>query len=226
MVGITLSAEQIRKAPPEVRRWLEQELLISFGLQPPSAEAGSIQLTSLSVEDAAKVLSLIQGIIPAVNVFFELGREGASVGMPGIEAFRLVDILRHTRLQSVDQVVNCLDTINQALSRVRGEGVASFYELDDQGFCVITAETQRSILRIWHQLVVERELERPASPIGQLGEPSAGPVFRQPGERTPASPADVYFDPPLRRSVSTQELAGNAATRVDGGTNPPGALFR
>ena len=28
MVGITLSAEQIRSAPPEVRRWLEKEVLV------------------------------------------------------------------------------------------------------------------------------------------------------------------------------------------------------
>jgi hypothetical protein len=27
MVGVTLSPEQMRNAPPEVRRWLEQEIL-------------------------------------------------------------------------------------------------------------------------------------------------------------------------------------------------------
>lgn len=59
MVGITLSAEQIRSAPPEVRRWLEKEVLVSFGLQAPAAEASSARLIDLSVEDATLVLSLI-----------------------------------------------------------------------------------------------------------------------------------------------------------------------
>jgi hypothetical protein len=42
MVGITLSPEQIRAAPPEVRRWLEHELAVSLGLNPP-ARVGSGQ---------------------------------------------------------------------------------------------------------------------------------------------------------------------------------------
>ena len=38
MVGITLSAEQIRLAPPEIRHWLEQQiaaLLSPLPVQPP-----------------------------------------------------------------------------------------------------------------------------------------------------------------------------------------------
>ena len=34
MVGITLTPEQVRTAPPDVRRWLEQELAKTFGLRP------------------------------------------------------------------------------------------------------------------------------------------------------------------------------------------------
>lgn len=62
MVGITLSPEQIRSAPPEVRRWLEHELAVSFGLhgrevdaEPASAE----HLMVFSPEEAAAVLPLI-----------------------------------------------------------------------------------------------------------------------------------------------------------------------
>ena len=70
MVGVTLSPEQIRNAPPEVRRWLEQELLASLGLQQPETEAGAPQLAPCSEEEAAAILSLIQGMLPVVNVFF------------------------------------------------------------------------------------------------------------------------------------------------------------
>jgi hypothetical protein len=57
MVGFTLSPEQIRTAPPEVRRWREQELLATFGLQSPTAELDSPQLAAISVDGATTVLS-------------------------------------------------------------------------------------------------------------------------------------------------------------------------
>ena len=104
MVGITLLPEQIRTAPSEVRKWLEHELLVSLGVQPPAAQSAAPHLVACGVEEAAQVLSLIQGMIPVVNVFFELGRDGASVGIAGLEAFRLVDILRHTRLQNLSLI--------------------------------------------------------------------------------------------------------------------------
>lgn len=96
MVGITLSPEQIRAAPPEVRRWLEHELAVSLGLNPPAlpiTQPSSPHLAACAPQEAAQVLSLIQGMLPVVNVFFELGREGAAPG-EGIEAFRLADITR------------------------------------------------------------------------------------------------------------------------------------
>jgi hypothetical protein len=162
MVGITLSAEQIRAAPPEVRRWLEREMLTSFGVEPSDVEAKSNQLTGLTVEEATRVLSLIQGLIPVTNVFFELGREGTSVGVEGIEAFRLADILRMTRLQNLSQVVRCLDVINQAAAHVRGDNDVLVCGVGDQGLCFIAAQTQHSILQVWRQLVADRNLEQPA----------------------------------------------------------------
>jgi len=41
MVGITLSAEQIRGAPPEVRRWLQQEIASSLNMQPERDGTGA-----------------------------------------------------------------------------------------------------------------------------------------------------------------------------------------
>jgi len=33
MIGIALTSEQIRAAPPEVRRWVEREVMAAFGQQ-------------------------------------------------------------------------------------------------------------------------------------------------------------------------------------------------
>ena len=40
MAGITLSVDEIKAAPPEVRRWLEMEVLRALGAQPAPAAAG------------------------------------------------------------------------------------------------------------------------------------------------------------------------------------------
>ncbi len=164
MVGITLSPEQIRAAPPEVRRWLEHELAVSLGLNPPALPITqpSPHLAACTPEEAAQVLSLIQGMLPVVNVFFELGREGATPG-EGIEAFRLADIMRHTRLEAPDQVLVCLEVLDQAVRRVRNDPSAAFHAVDERGYCLVAAQTQRSIRAIWQQVVAQRELVRPAT---------------------------------------------------------------
>ena len=118
MTGITLSSEQVRRAPPEVRRWIEHELAASLGLQvqPTDSEPQGPQLVGCSHEELVGVLSGIQGVFPAVNVFFELGRKGASFVQDQLEAYRISDIQHHTRLQSPEQVISCLNLIDEALN--------------------------------------------------------------------------------------------------------------
>jgi hypothetical protein len=197
MVGVTLSPEQMQNAPPEVRRWLEQELLTAFGLRPPAAGAETPQFAACSAEESAAVLSLIQGMLPVVNVFFELGREGIRVEGEDLTAFRVTDILKHTRLQTVEQVIACLDTISAAVRRVRRDSSPTFYGLDSGGHCFISAQTQRSILQVWQQVIAARNLHAstvdgsgsypaesamtplPAEPSGVAG-PSR-PIWSAPG---------------------------------------------
>ena len=40
MIGITLSSEQVRTAPPEVRIWIEHQVAISLGLQVRATDYG------------------------------------------------------------------------------------------------------------------------------------------------------------------------------------------
>jgi hypothetical protein len=94
----------------------------------------------------------------AVNVFFELGREGTSFGQGRLEAYRLVDILHHARLQYIEQVISCLDLITEALRQVRGVADATFYGLDDDGHCFIAAQTQQNIFRLWRDVIGGRQI--------------------------------------------------------------------
>jgi hypothetical protein len=96
-------------------------------------------------------------MLPVVNVFFELGQEGAAPG-EGIEAFLLADIMRHTRLEASGQVLVCLEVLDQAVQRVRNDPAAIFHAADERGYCLVAAQTQRSIRGIWQQIVSQREL--------------------------------------------------------------------
>jgi len=154
VTGITLSSEQIRRAPPEVRRWIEHEVATSLGfrVQTTDSQRETPQLVGCSRDEVAGVLSLIEGVFPAVNVFFELGRKGTSFAQDRLEAYRLSDIQHHTRLQSPAQVVSCLNLIDEALHRVRGSTEASFSGTDGD-YCFVATETQQNIRRLWLELV-------------------------------------------------------------------------
>jgi hypothetical protein len=160
MIGITLNSEQIRTAPAEVRRWIEREISRSLGPQSQSTDHNSHgeQLVACSADEVVALLSRIQGVLPAVNVFFEFGRQGTALGSARLEAFRLQDIAYHTRLQNVGQVIACLDVINEALAQIRGDEGAIFCGFDREGHCFIPAETQQNILRLWQIVIAGQQL--------------------------------------------------------------------
>jgi hypothetical protein len=165
MIGIALDSEQIRTAPAEVRQWIEREVIASLGShggpQVPATkvdEPHKEHLASCNTSEAAAILGEIQGVLPAVNVFFELGRHGTMIPQSRVEAFRLLDIAHHTRLQNVEQVIACLDMINEALGRVRGTGDATFCGFDRQGHCYVALETQQSILQLWQNVISSQQL--------------------------------------------------------------------
>ncbi len=164
MMSITLSSEQIRSAPAEVKRWIEQEIATSLGLQVKAADSQRqiAQLAGCSHDELAAVLSLIQGVFPAVNVFFELGRKGTPFAQDRLEAYRLSDIQHHTRLQSTDQVISCLNLIDDAVRQVRGSAGASFFGTDS-GYCFVATETQQNIRRLWLELIGRGEAAHPAA---------------------------------------------------------------
>lgn len=185
MTGITLSSEQIRRAPAEVRRWIEHELATSLGLQVQASDSQrqSAQLTGCTHDELTAMLSLIQGVFPAVNVFFELGRQGASLAQGRVEAHRLSDIQHHTRLQSPEQVIACLNFIDEALHRVRGSASASFYSSDGD-YCFVATETQQNIRQLWFKLIGRGEMS--ATPAAASGDGPARPESAPQSDRPAA----------------------------------------
>ena len=137
MIGITLTTDQIRNAPAQVRQWIEHEVIASLGLAAdapaPAEHPQEAHLVACTTEDAAAVLAQIKGMMPAFNVFFEFARPGISFGQPPVMAFRLIDILYHTRLQDIGQVIECLEAINEAFARVRQRRVGQVLRLRQSG---------------------------------------------------------------------------------------------
>jgi len=159
MIGITLTTDQIRNAPAPVRQWIE--VIAALGLSDEAPDAAehpqAAHLLGCSTEDAAAVLAQIQGMVPAFNVFFEFARPGISFGQPPVMAFRLIDILYHTRLQDIGQVIECLEAINEAFARVRGDASAKFCGFDNQGHCLIAPQTQKSVATLWQGILASHQ---------------------------------------------------------------------
>jgi hypothetical protein len=177
MVGITLSQEQIRAAPPDVRHWLEQQVAALFGA--PGAEEPqpvTHALASCTVQEAHGILEQIQNLLPVVSVFFELGRESAGVvAGQGVRSLNVAEIQRHARLRSPEQVAQCADVINQVLGSLRRDPQAMICAFDQQGRCFVTEATAHSILNLWHDIVVSRGLQ-PLAGTAPQSLPIAEPV--------------------------------------------------
>src|SRR4051794_5570651 len=109
MASIALSSEQISQAPPEVRRWLEQQIvgLLNATRARPAMQPPEQHLVGCDLATARGILSLIGEILPVVTVFFELAREPAAASAQGLRALRLDEMARQARLHGPEQVAAC-----------------------------------------------------------------------------------------------------------------------
>jgi len=167
MIGITLTTDQIRTAPKEVRQWIEHQVIASLGLaaerQAP-APGQATHLIVLSEEEAASVLAQVRGMLPAANLFFEFARPGVAFGQPPVMSFRLIDILNHTKLQNIGQVMTCLEALDEAVARLRGDAAIRFCGFDNEGHCFIAPETQSAIAALWHDVIASQQGTSRAEP--------------------------------------------------------------
>jgi hypothetical protein len=158
VTSFTFSAEQVRSAPPEVRRWIENEIAQAIAIiGRPRHDPSQLQGASLAAcasEEAMRLFELIKANFVLTQVFFELARETTiAPRMSPLYPLNIADILRHTRLAGGDALADCLSTINQAFRQVRNDPDASLFGFDDQGHVYIHEMTHLSIRRIWEQLV-------------------------------------------------------------------------
>lgn len=154
MVDIMLSAERIRTAPVEIRRWIENEIAASLGLAHPAPKpVAHDRVVTCSNDELSQVLEMVQGMPPVVHVFFELGRSGAR-HLPGdVEMRELAEIAQHARLEGVPQVIACLKIINDACRNIRGDEHGLLCAVDEEERCYVTSATSQLIRDLWQSFV-------------------------------------------------------------------------
>ncbi|MGO9133363.1 MAG: hypothetical protein ACLP8A_04840 [Methylovirgula sp.] len=194
MVGFTFSAEQIKAAPPEVRRWMESEIVraLAGGQAPAAAAVGaapnpetaeSLQraLASGTAAEMQETFKRISGNSIVARAFFELARDtGHATGAMPFHVVSLVDVMRHLQLVDAQQVLTCLDVINQAFQQVRRDPQASLFALDDAGHIYLHELTYHAIRQMWQQTV----MSHPWPVTGHMAEaPLSGAAPSHPAAR-------------------------------------------
>jgi len=158
MTSFTFSAEQVRSAPAEVRRWMENEIAKALGLQahsehdPSKMQAGA--LAEATIDEVAQIFNLISGNFLVTQVFFELARETPLAhAIPSLHGLNLSDMQRHVQLGDGRQLAECLNVITHALQKVRNDPTASLFAHDELGHIYIHETSYRNIRRLREQLL-------------------------------------------------------------------------
>ncbi len=216
MTAFTFSVEQLRAAPPEVRRWVANEIARALGGvgglpaggpdAEPTPQEQPMTLAACTAPEALQVFELIANDVIVARLFFELAREHAfATNLPGLHALRMADLLHHVGLPDQNSLVGGLAAIDRAFRQVRGmsggerggDRAGSLFGFDDAGHVFVHEATQASIHRVWEELVHARAATEPAG--------EAGPRLEG-------------FTPP--HVGPSEDVAGHAAAPRHGG-NPP-----
>jgi hypothetical protein len=203
MISFTFTLDQMKSAPPEVRRWIEREgaavLAALSRPEPDPSHPHAAALATCTVQEVAEVYELIKGNFLLSQVFFELAREmPGNGGGPPLHALSLADMLRHTRLADGDRLVDCFNAMTQAFRTVRNDPEAALFGFDQYGQVWIHQTTHDSIRALWEQLF-HRHPRWPAEPASVATEPPlAGftPPHLGPSEDLPQhgpAPVDMNF---------------------------------
>lgn len=194
MIAFTISGEQLRAAPPEVRRWIEREIAATLASSSPDRRtepaAPEIDLTACTYQEASALYEAIRRNAHVAQVFFELSRGAAVAGSP-ICRLSIADMMQHTRLD-LPRLMEALGVVEHLFRQLRGDASTSLLATDGDSHIFARHETCEHIKTLWdHFASVE------SSPAPPLTRAEQFPGFRLPGDRRPAGavsyprPADL-----------------------------------
>jgi len=159
MTGIVLSAEQIRAAPPAVRRWLELQMAAAFegaAAAPAAAEPEAGDDATLAACDRREVDRIFEALRQdpvAGSILLDLGREPVTPLHPSpLYDIDLADVARDTGIADQGELAAGFAHINDALRAVRHDPAATLCGFDAAGRCYLHEATHRAIHQLWDDL--------------------------------------------------------------------------
>ena len=132
MISFAFTIDQIRSAPPEVRRWIETEIIgaLRDAASPRPEPAQSPELAACSPEEAAALFELIRNDFATAQVFLEFGRQPPLPGSPrSLHAFAIGEFKRKLRVPD-DRLADCFAILNRGFMRVRNDPEAVLLGFD------------------------------------------------------------------------------------------------
>ena len=183
MIAFTISAEQLRAAPQEVRRWIENEIATALAPAPADRRtepaAPGLDLAVCTYQEASALYEAIRRNAHVTQVFFELSRGAAVAGSP-ICVLSITEMMRHTRLDP-QRLMEALGVIEHLFRQLRANSETSLLATDGESHIFAHHETCDHIKALWeHFATVETP---PAPPLARSGQ---FPSFTLPGDRRPA----------------------------------------
>ena len=178
MISFAFTADQIRSAPLEVRRWVEAEIVSALhaAASPRPEPAHSPELAACTPEEALALFELIRNDFATAQVFLEFGREPPLPDSPRpLHAFGIGEFKRKLRL-SDDRLADCFGTISQAFMRVRNDREAVLLGFDASNHVYMHEATHAGIRAVWEMLTgTERPTPAAPPPFGFVP-PEIGPA--------------------------------------------------
>jgi hypothetical protein len=206
MVGIVLTAEQVKTAPEEVRRWIEATLRKELSLEAHHpyqrdgfryAEDG---LAICAFPEISQIFTLLRREPAACRLFLQLGADNydRAHGVHTARPVALAALARHLGTEGPDALMPLLELINNALRQVRRDDEATLFQLEGEDRVIVHPETQWHIFQLL-QLVsgaagLSAEAPRAAVPPLTVAPPyHAAAAPPRPAPRPQAEPEQVVL---------------------------------
>jgi hypothetical protein len=151
MIGMVLSSEQVKSAPPVVRDWLEQQVAADFSpaVTPAArrpAEFDASGIASCSLDEVMRIFERVRHDGAACWVFLDFGREPVDTPhASSLYALDLSEIIGDTGVADRSRVAAALNLINAALQALRGDPEAKLFAIDAEGRCYVHELTHRAL---------------------------------------------------------------------------------
>ncbi len=180
MLGLTLSLDQLREAPPAVRRWIRDELFmtidsLSDGERTPVDNQD--HLVPCTPVQAQQILDRIARDHVLAQLFMTLGRSDMGTPMGDFMVLRADDLAARLHLADLPHLFAGIDAINTVARAVIGDGHAVLVGVHGGGYCVLRKEAFAAIGTVWRDIVNAQAA--PAKPAeGQPPREMALPTYR------------------------------------------------